>query len=240
MERDSSIKVIIKAIDILKMLSKNINGLLLAEISQNLNLPRTTVHRIISTLESQGFISHVNGKLKLGNGFFLLLQNTNMTALSYFNPFLKELSSTVKESVSLSTLHQNKLHVIDCIIYEKDLRVSFPVGLESPCYATAAGKMLLSDLSDDLLELAVPRQTVNSEGESIDRASLIEDVKIARENGFSIDENVYIEGVTSFSVLIKTAFGVYSITVLAPSVRVKNGRDAILKNLFLIKEKMEK
>ena len=240
MERDSSIKVIIKAIDILKMLSKNINGLLLAEISQNLNLPRTTVHRIISTLESQGFISHVNGKLKLGNGFFLLLQNTNMTALSYFNPFLKELSSTVKESVSLSTLHQNKLHVIDCIIYEKDLRVSFPVGLESPCYATAAGKMLLSDLSDDLLELAVPRQTVNSEGESIDRASLIEDVKIARENGFSIDENVYIEGVTSFSVLIKTAFGVYSITVLAPSVRVKDGRDAILKNLFLIKEKMEK
>ncbi|EMH4161688.1 helix-turn-helix domain-containing protein [Pluralibacter gergoviae] len=240
MERDSSIKVIIKAIDILKMLSKNINGLLLAEISQNLNLPRTTVHRIISTLESQGFISHVNGKLKLGNGFFLLLQNTNMTALSYFNPFLKELSSTVKESVSLSTLHQNKLHVIDCIIYEKDLRVSFPVGLESPCYATAAGKMLLSDLSDDLLELAVPRQTVNSEGESIDRASLIEDVKTARENGFSIDENVYIEGVTSFSVLIKTAFGVYSITVLAPSVRVKDGRDAILKNLFLIKEKMEK
>lgn len=240
MERDSSIKVIIKAIDILKMLSKNINGLLLAEISQNLNLPRTTVHRIISTLESQGFISHVNGKLKLGNGFFLMLQNTNMTALSYFNPFLKELSSTVKESVSLSTLHQNKLHVIDCIIYEKDLRVSFPVGLESPCYATAAGKMLLSDLSDDFLELAVPQQTVNSEGESIDRASLIEDVKAARENGFSIDENIYIAGVTSFSVLIKTAFGVYSITVLAPSVRVQNERDAILKNLFLIKEKMEK
>jgi len=240
MERDSNIKVIIKAIDILKMLSKNISGLLLTEIAQNLNLPRTTVHRIISTLESQGFISHVDGKLKLGNGFFLLLQNTNIDALSYFNPFLKELSSTVKESVSLSALYHNKLHVIDCIIYEKDLRVSFPVGLESPCYATAAGKMLLSNLSDDLLESSVPSQTVNSDGIIIDRQSLIEEIKASRTTGFSIDEDVYIEGVTSFSVLIKTAFGVYSVTILAPSVRVKNSRDEIIKNLSLIKDKMEK
>ena len=58
-----------KAIDILLYLKKNAspNGVGIAEISENLNMGKSSVHRILDTLYAYGFVEH----MRQGTGYCL-------------------------------------------------------------------------------------------------------------------------------------------------------------------------
>lgn len=231
--RESGIKVLHKAVDVLRQLSNAPSGMSLSELSQSVNFPRSTVQRIVATLESELLVeqSIKGGGYRLGPGLGLLLQNTQSDLIAITRPFLRNLSSEVKESVSLATLYGDKLHVADCIIYERDLRVSFPVGLEAPCYATAAGQVLLSTLPDELIEKYIPANITVARGSKVTRDSLLQQIKKIRETGVGIDDQDHIEGVCTFSVALKTTFGKFSVTILSPAVRAHYEKDFYIEKL---------
>ncbi|EIC86237.1 IclR family transcriptional regulator [Serratia sp. M24T3] len=239
--RESGIKVLHKAVDVLRQLSNTPSGMSLSELSQSVNFPRSTVQRIVATLESELLVEQTGkgGGYRMGPGLGLLLQNTQSDLVASTRPFLRNLSSEVRESVSLATLYGDKLHVADCIIYERDLRVSFPVGLEAPCYATAAGQVLMSTLPDELIEKYIPENIIVARGSKVTRDSLIQQIKKIRETGIGIDEQDHIEGVCTFSAALKTNFGKFSITILSPAIRAKYDQDFYIEKLTAAKIDIE-
>lgn len=236
--KESGIKVLHKAVDVLRQLSNSPSGMSLSELSHSVNFPRSTVQRIVATLESELLVEQLSkgGGYRLGQGLGLLLQNTQSDLIAMTRPFLRNLSLEVKESVSLATLYGDKLHVADCIIYERDLRVSFPIGLEAPCYATAAGQALLSTLPDELIEKYIPEDIIVARDSQVTRDSLIQQIKKIRETGIGIDDQDHIEGVCTFSVVLQTTFGKFSITILSPAVRAHYEKEFYIESLIKIKE----
>ena len=87
----------------------------------------------------------------------------------------------MKETVSLSTLLGDKLHVMDVVIYEKHLRVAFPLGLEAPCYATAAGIKLMSILKDDVIDSYIPAHCTGL-SKSISKDLMIKEIIESRDH----------------------------------------------------------
>ena len=66
--KNQGIQVISRAADILRILGNETTGLSLGQIAKKVNLPRSTVQRIVSALSAEGFIAIEKGYggIKLG------------------------------------------------------------------------------------------------------------------------------------------------------------------------------
>nr|WP_232310083.1 MULTISPECIES: helix-turn-helix domain-containing protein [Francisella] len=56
MNKDKKIQVISRAINVLKSISNEPGGMSLGDIAKKVELPRSTVQRIVAALEAEGFI----------------------------------------------------------------------------------------------------------------------------------------------------------------------------------------
>ena len=87
---------IMKAISALKLFSHTEYELSISTIAERLEMPISTTHRILNTLESVGYISKNadNGKYRLGIGCFILGSNVRLyqEMAQKAQPFLQELS----------------------------------------------------------------------------------------------------------------------------------------------------
>jgi DNA-binding IclR family transcriptional regulator len=64
------VQVIARAADILRALQRNPHGLSLSQLAREVDLARSTVHRIVSALEAEQLIATAspNGRVRLGLG----------------------------------------------------------------------------------------------------------------------------------------------------------------------------
>ena len=146
----TGIQVIARAGLILRTLGNNPQGLSLAAIAQQADLPRSTVQRIINALVEEQLVEHVGpgGGVRLGPALGQLINQSQTDIITLTKPYLQELSTALQESVCLSALSGDQLYIIDRIVAERELRVVFPIGIGAPAYAVAGGKILLAELPD--------------------------------------------------------------------------------------------
>src|SRR4051794_10973268 len=100
----SSIQVISRAAKILRTLKEHPKGLSLAQISKEVGLARSTVQRIVNSLELEGFVvaASANGGFRLGPELGILAAAVHNDFREEIRPFLIQLSHEVNETVDLS------------------------------------------------------------------------------------------------------------------------------------------
>lgn len=239
-DKHSGIQVIARAAAIMRALGRNPQGISLATIAHEVDLARSTVQRIVSALENEHLVEALgpSGGFRLGPALGQLIHQTQSDIISSVRSSLTELSAKVQESVSLATLAGDRVHVVDCIIYERELRVVFPIGIEAPAHKTAAGKALLAGLPDAQIRAVLP-SLFEVGAKAADQKALIEQIDGARESSVAYDQDEHVPGVSATAVLLNTYFGQYSISVLAPSVRAKRNADLYRSSLLSTKEAIE-
>src|SRR6056297_1218169 len=103
--REKMIASILKAAKILQLFTPDRPQLSLAEISSILNSPKTTIHTILKTLASQGFIEiNENRKYALGTAVIPMTQAVwvNVQLRDRAAPLLRELGEYCGESIYLT------------------------------------------------------------------------------------------------------------------------------------------
>lgn len=238
--RHSGIQVIARSAAIMRALGANPQGLSLAAIAQIVDLPRSTVQRIINALEEERMVEAMGpgGGFRIGPALGQLINQAQTDITSLVAPYMAELAERVQETVCLSSLSQDKVYVIDRNIAERELRVVFPICIKAPALTCSAGRVLLARQSEQavakLLTGEQPRFTPRTLPLKQVRAQLTE----IRATGFAAEHEEYIEGVCSFSVALDTYLGAYALTVVSPSpraIRVDDFRQA----LFEVKARIE-
>ena len=131
-EKKDRIKSVDKALDILEFLSKNEQEIGISEISKKLNMGLSTVHRILSTLKSRGFIiqNQKTTKYRLGIKLFELgceVQNSK-NLIKIVKPYLKELSKITNETINLAILEDKDVVYLDTIESSETLRTGIVPG----------------------------------------------------------------------------------------------------------------
>ena len=124
----------------------------LTELAQQAGLPNSTTHRLLTTMQQQGFVRQVGdlGLWTIGAHAFIVgssfLQSRNLLAMVH--PILRQLMEDSGETVNLAVLDQSdhQAMIIDQVQCTQLMRMSAPIGGKLPMHASGAGKAFLSPI----------------------------------------------------------------------------------------------
>ncbi len=203
-----SVQSIDRAFDILELLANNQEGITLSDLGRELCLHKSTVHRLLASLKERGYIEQTgkSGLYRLGLGFILLSSSylNGIELKTESEPYLKELSRLLNQTVFLAILQENQVVYIDKYEQANSLRRYSIIGRRAPLYCTSLGKSLLLDKSDeDIIRLTadVPfnKRTVNT---IPDIETLVIEIASSRGRGWTIDDQENEYGVQCMAVPI--------------------------------------
>ncbi|MBT3358595.1 MAG: IclR family transcriptional regulator [Rhodospirillales bacterium] len=159
-ERDNNnrytINSIIRAKNILQLLAQEVTGLRIGELAKRLDLDRTTVFRVVVTLEQCGFIERIgeSKSYKLGVGLFEIgsayIRSTDIHSIA--RPIMIDLSHRVREGVHWAILSGEKAVCIDKIESPRGLGTTSKIGRAVPLNSGSVGKVLLAFQSTEARE----------------------------------------------------------------------------------------
>ena len=198
---ESTVQSVERTLDIVEALSSNRTGIGVTELSKALNLHKSTVHRLLTTLMVRKYVEQdsESGKYRLSVKLFELgnavLSKLNMRAHAL--PFLRELRERCRETVQLSIIDQNEVLFIDVLESPEKIGVKAQIGERAPLYCTSSGKVWLAGLPDERLYEVMrgiefkPRtpSTVASFEALKEQLSQIKDSGVARDMG-EFDEDL--------------------------------------------------
>lgn len=140
-EKTGGIQVIARAAKILNALGEHPSGMSLGEIAQVVDLPRSTVQRIVAALDSAELVrSSGAGGLRLGPALLKLLSSVNTDVVDLVKPLMEKLSADTNETVSLSRASGSQLAVVHYVVASRELRVVPRIGLDLPLYSTSGAE----------------------------------------------------------------------------------------------------
>lgn len=145
-----------KVVKILDLLAHTFDGLLLADISRRTGMNRSTVYRILSSLESNRMVMR-DERLRYRLGF--LLYNLGATAkdqnVSFHGKASEQMRRTAEQLGATSFLavrdNGRALYVAQAV-YGDPHYVAYPAGSSLPLHVGAAGRVLLAYAEPDEIE----------------------------------------------------------------------------------------
>ncbi|KQN55002.1 helix-turn-helix domain-containing protein [Erwinia sp. E602] len=243
-DKTSGIQVISRAARILDALGATPNGMSLGEIAQEVDLPRSTVQRIVSALDSVQLVrsNGTAGGVRLGPALLRLIASVHTDVVAIAQPWLQALSDATGETVSLARASGLQLAIVHYVVADRELRVVPRIGMNLPLYSTSGGRALLA-LEDD----AAARQLVGEAYEAMtdltvrDFPALTAHLAEIRRTGLAYDRGETLEGISTMAVAIDTILGRFSISLLIPGARfaqheARNRAEILKCKLALIDE----
>jgi DNA-binding IclR family transcriptional regulator len=180
-----------RAIAILKAFSVEKEELGVTELSQQLNLPKSTVFRLLASLQREGVVEEnpVTRKYRLGVALMtlggLVLQRLDITQVA--RPFMRALADATQETVNLAIRDRDEAVNIAEIPSPQPVKYIGWVGRRIPLHCTSTGKILLAYLPtnerETLIACGLPRYTPNT----ITSPDLLrQELALVREQGYAV------------------------------------------------------
>ena len=138
-----------RALSILELLDKK-GELGVTEISEALDLDKSTAFRLISTLKNENYLVQNAENSKYYNGFKLYELGQNVFSqtdlIPRVQPYLKEIAQRTGETVNLAIREGASAVFVEKIESEDIIKVGLNIGLRRPLYCTAVGKVIMAYL----------------------------------------------------------------------------------------------
>ena len=218
MNETNLVQSVDRALRIIEFLAENPTGAGITEISKSLGLSKGTVHRLISTLKERDFAyQSSNTQLYRLSYKILYLYNcisNNIDMFKVSRPIIRKFADKVDATVHLATLDEKRSNIvyidrIEPMNSQKPFVMSLRVGKKAPCYCTAAGKILLSQYSDDEIRDIMKGEEYKTYTDktikNIDE--FLEEIHKVRKQGYALDENEYDHGIICISIPIYNSNG---------------------------------
>ncbi|MFY0759886.1 IclR family transcriptional regulator [Metabacillus dongyingensis] len=236
---DYNIKSVERAFEIIEAIA--LKSKLPSELSKELNINKTTLHRFLATLHDLGYIDkRSDNSISLSQSFINLgvkaRNQYNIVAIS--RPYLKSLAEEFEESALLATFNGNISQYEDKVESSRAVRIVFDSGGTAPAHAVASGKIFLASLEHDSLLEYMDRVpfTAYTRNTIIEKEKLIDEVAKIRELGYAVDNEEYEIGLQGFACPVKDADGkvirALCVAGIANRIKDKNNKDKIKSALL--------
>jgi len=199
----------------------------LAEISESLQLHKSTVHRFLMVLEHHRMIERTGrGKFRLG--LRLLEYSTHVLEQHDLRetaePHLRRLVAEVEETAHLCVMDQDQIVYLNKIEPSRSIRMISRVGSTSPIHCTAAGRAMLAAYAPDTVKERLKRVTLRQFTAKTIRTheELLKEIDRTRRRGFGIDDGEREEGVRCLGVAILAPdrLPIAAISISGPPFRI--------------------
>lgn len=168
-----TVPVIDRMMDMLAQLERRPNGATIRELTAQLSLPRTTVYRILNTLQQHDMVRRDDaGAYHLGRRLLALAAHviagvSDIDFAGIAQPFLDKLAADLGEGTKLSVIDHEGVLVIAVSQGRREYALTVAPGQRMPIHAGAASKILLAHLSADELAIWLAKPLVAYTAKSI-------------------------------------------------------------------------
>ena len=230
------ISSIIKAAEVLKCLLAGENKL--SRIARKLNYNKSTIHRILVTLKKVGFATQdpITKSFYLGpilhsisDNFSHAHEGLNKIALNH----MESLRDATEETVNLQIPMGEKRVIITLSLMIREYMYFAKIGDTFPVHTGAAGRVLLSMLTDDDLILLLNKLMLlpTSTGQIDKQVTLLKEIKKVRIQGHAIEFYKSPMDVGAYSVPVKNYISPLALTIVGIKDRLRANQDDLLKEL---------
>lgn len=235
-EKKYYVQSVERALQILKAMHAKREDVGITELSRELELGKSTIHRLITTLEEYGFVQQIpgSGKYRIGWTLFELGSEVpkRVGLIEAAKPFLQVLCDQTDETTILAVRDGTDTMYIDKAETTQILRMDIQVGTRVPAYCTALGKVFLSGLTNDEIRELYKGKTFkpNTMNTISSLDQLLYHIENVRLSQYAIDDEEFSIGFRCVAAPIRDITGniIAGIAVGGPSSRltkVKLGED---------------
>lgn len=220
--RAGGVQAIARAARVLRALEVAPGGLSLGELAASVDLPKSTVHRLVQALAAEELVSTGSGgRVRLGAGLARLGAATHGALASALRPALEALRGDLDETADLAVLDGAGVRFIDQLAAPRRLRAVSAVGSTFPLHCTANGKALLAALGDQQMQDLLPARLERLTPATItSRDDLLAELASVRTSGVAFDREEHTEGICAVAAVVRDAGGpVAAISVPVPTQR---------------------
>lgn len=226
--RDPTVQSVERAVAILRSFSRGKPERGVNELARELGLHKSTVSRLLGTLERQGLVARnpQTGAYRLGLELIVLAAQVveHIDLREIARPHLRELSERCQETVNLAILHEGQ--VMDLEQFAPPVRsvknIGW-VGRRMPPHCTAAGKVLLAHLPPDKLERFLQSRLERLTPRTItDPERLREELRRVRVEGYAVAEEELEDGLNALAAPIHDHTGAVNaaVSLAGPAFRM--------------------
>lgn len=222
----SGLKTIERAFEILELLKEE-KRIGVAELSREMDLPKSTVHDYLRTLTSMGYVVNEGGRYRLGFQF-LEFGGQMKYRTRLFHIAKSELERIVEETgemVSVNVEEQGRFVILHAEHSSDSLQLGIYPGITIPIHTHAAGKVMLAEYPDEKVDEIIDRHglTARTEHTITDRDELRAELAEIREQGFAVDWNQQVVGMGVVAAPVKVESGVIgSLGIVCPTDRLRD------------------
>lgn len=230
--KSGAIKSIIKAANVVNVLAEAGQPLSLSVIANELQISKSTLHGIISTLVDVKFIAQDqrSGRYRLGTRLFevgsALSNQWNVRKIGY--PIIQHIVADMGETVHMAVLDDYEVLYINKQESTSSVRIVTEVGVKLPAHCTGLGKALLCGLSKLELQCFASTKGLAKKTELTITTleGLWKEMELTRRRGYAVDEQEFVEGLRCCAVPIHDHTGniVSAISISGPVSRMQDDK----------------
>lgn len=221
-------KVIGKALDVIAILRSSAQPLSLNELTLRLELTKSSVFRILHTLEVSGYIERDSaGRYTVAADLRAWAPGRLRTALVEATmSALKELSREFRETVSLAMHFENRIEVVATVESPHLIRMGNTVGRIVPPHASSLGKAIAAFQREEVRDRLIRSYGIHrfTEHTITDEVELKREFERVHARGYSTDpEESVLEGYCfGAPILDVDGHAVAAISVSSPKMRMRD------------------
>lgn len=202
---------LLKACEVLNLITNSSRGCRLRELSDKLSIPRTTAIRITETLLEANYLSkNEDGAFVLGTALVQLGVKAldNLDIRGFARPVLKALAHATGESCHLAVLNGNKSMLVEVADSPHPVRIAARPGTLVDLHCSSTGKVFLAFSIPEprklVLTLELSEHTQNTDTTA---QAVLTSIEQTRKQGYALDEEEYVPGVRCIAAPVTNAFG---------------------------------
>jgi len=225
------IRAVDRALDILLCFTKQTPELNLTQISTQVGMHKSTVHRLLATLEQKHFLQRdaASGYYRLGIRLLqmahLTLEQNDLRRLAL--PAMRALCEQFRETINLSVLDEPDVVFLEVLESPQRVKLAASPGQRIPAFSTASGKAILSCLPAERVQQVLKQgMQKHTERTILSTSELVDNLALARSNGFAMSLEEYEEGINAVAapILSQDEQPLAAISVAGPAYRLVSER----------------
>ncbi|WP_328885234.1 IclR family transcriptional regulator [Streptomyces sp. NBC_00316] len=234
------VPAVTRALDILELFLSGDGTYSAPEVTQKLQLPRTTVHELLTTLAARNYLVPVPGqpgRYRLGVRTYQLGSRyaEELDVAAEGQQVAREVAETCDETVHVALLEHTDVIYIAKVDSTHAVRMVSAAGRRLPAHCTAVGKMLLASLLPAELDSRIDgRELVAMTPDSItDPDALREALDSIRNRGMATEHRESNPDVSCVAAPVRDSTGqvVAALSISVPMIRWTDERETELAEL---------
>ena len=193
-QKTPSVPALQRGLAILERIAKSRRGLTFAQLSRYFDVPKSSVHTLVLTLEREGYLQRdeTSGRYMTG---LKLVQLAGMTLDSVVlreraTPVLRALVEDLRMTAHLAVIERDEVTVVAKVDRPGAHRIATWVGKRMDAHCTSLGKCLIAHIPDEDVDRLIAERGLlrHNEHTIVSPARLKQELARIRSVGYALDD----------------------------------------------------